>query len=424
MQRQIFPIIIGSTLLWSATASAAERFCLRLPPDNTHIYDASPRVGGFDYQEDYGRRFSDDWGIAFMKVHIETMSGTDVWGSTWCSGNVCLLNFESLDSQGCTGYVDTPGGTLGETFRIRYVHSGSNVLGSTYAIQDCSSSNPFYPSCASATNVIENVAAAAGSNVTTYEDLPMSVENMLAWELAFSIKRFPMIDTPITVKYYDTTAANAQGITSTSTQWSSQGAPQINIRGAGWRNKSTMAHEYGHAYSVFRNPNFVYSDLDYCYNTGGACQHTTTSTEYQSAAATEGFAEFFSAAVWNNAGLNAQAYLVQPTSSSSGTLIDLEFGQPGYELKFYETQVCNGTCTNGLGVELDWARTLWDLYTNYSPAPLMNDLGLVFDEMHPWAASGTTNAYYIDFRDGVESALNSTWRSRFQSVAAANGIDW
>lgn len=97
---------------------------------------------------------------------------------------------------------------------------------------------------------------------------------------------------------------------------------------------------------------------------------------------------------------------------------------PGYELKYYETNVCNGNCTHGLGVQLDWARAFWDFYTNYSPAPLLNDLGLVFEAIYPWTPNGTTNAFYTEFYNGVESVMNSTWKSRFISVAAANGIDW
>jgi hypothetical protein len=424
MRRHILSIIVVPTLLfWSATASAAERFCLRLPPDLTQIYDASPRTMSLDYLEDYGRRNGGDWGMPGMRAHIETAAGDDVFGSTSCFGQICLILTAPLDNDGCTTYVNTPGGSSAETFRIRYTQSGAFADGSSYQVWDCGSSNPFYPSCGAATNVIENVAAAAGSNVTHYENLPATVTNILAWEIGFSMKRFPLASTPIAVKYYDATAAAEQGV-STNAWFTSEGTPRINVTGNVYKSKFTFAHEYGHVYSMLRIPSLTTSDFDYCYNTVGPCQHTRTSTEYQAIAAIEGFADFFSAAVWNDGDYNSLAFIPLPDGAYDGELINLESGHSGHEAKYYETNVCNGSCLNGLGVELDWARTFWDFYTNYSPGASVESIALVFDDIHPWPVNGLTDDFYTDFHNGVDNVMGATWETRFVGQAQSNGIDW
>lgn len=423
MRRHVLPtIVILPTLFWSTTASAGKRFCLRLPPDNTYIYDASPRPGGFDYLEDYGRRNGDDWGIPGMWAYIETTSGTVVWGSSSCFGGFCLLLPAALDNSGCTPFVNTPGGTAAETFRIRYFHSGSFPDGSSYTVYNCASTNPYYPSCATATNVIEDVYVPAGVSPTHYENLSLVPENLLAWEIAFSMKRFPLPSTPVAVKYYNSQAASEQGV-ATAASWGDDGNPQIAMTGTAYRSKWVLAHEYGHVYSVFRNASLSPSDVNYCY-LSGTCQHSITSAEYQAAAAMEGFADFLGVAVWNDLALNSVAYIPKYNSSTTGSLINLETGHTGFEAKYYETQICSGTCLNGIGVELDWARTFWDFHTNYSSAPSVNSTASVFEEIYPWTVSGMTKAYYTEFRNGVESVMGSTWESQFVNQAQANGVDW
>lgn len=132
----------------------------------------------------------------------------------------------------------------------------------------------------------------------------------------------------------------------------------VQIAQARMNNKWSIVHEMGHY--VMRNeantgPSDFTRDTVTCALVGS---HSAGSREYNSGASNEGFASFFSAAVWNDENENSC------WAHFSGSNINCEDASTGFPIQKMETDCPGGTGTDpfdGDGNETDWMRTYWDL---------------------------------------------------------------
>ena len=170
-------------------------------------------------------------------------------------------------------------------------------------------------------------------------------------------------------------------------------------------NKYVIAHEIGHAVGYFndgkRNPEKSYwSPEDSCDGDGIALgQHGNTTKEWQSAAVTEGWADFYAAWLWNRRTESDCWYERHYASDFDLDLIpDVQAysceGIPTPNLSSYvsardwledlidapDPQDCSGTMVNK-GTQYDWMRFFWDMTTDEGVMP--EDLGELYGLMEP-----------------------------------------
>lgn len=166
--------------------------------------------------------------------------------------------------------------------------------------------------------------------------------------------------------------------------------------------KYVIAHEMGHALAA-ELENGTYANFDYTASLGGCYtvatrDHEINSKEYQSAAANEGFAHFYSAVVFNDdteTDCHVEYYKTvdwdldgtvddQTTDCESGPVNGAD----------YLGDSCIGTITNR-GVEYDWLRFWWDLTTD--EGVYFTDCGHIWDRANPWSWNATGDSTGLNY---------------------------
>lgn len=180
--------------------------------------------------------------------------------------------------------------------------------------------------------------------------------------------------------------------------------------------KFYAAHEMGHAVMLNAVGHDAASNCSFrsagpsCTSTGS---HAMTSMEHSSCALVEGFAHFYSAAVWNErSGGNCWF----PYWAPANTPVDCERGSGIFPLRYMENQ-----CTSsfvGKGTELDWMRALWDYYEDPNTAgrPSFPDILDFLSESSGW---GNGDAWSLT-QDGADAVGTS---SRWTTAGTRNGVD-
>jgi hypothetical protein len=233
-------------------------------------------------------------------------------------------------------------------------------------------------------------------------------------------------------------------ITANNSTGSSGNENGVKIHSTHTRNKWAVAHEVGHL--IFcRESNTPIADFGYdadlavsgvateCNNATGP-NHTLYSREKNSAAHVEGFANFFSAAIWNNPNDvgtgdatcvhrflgRASAY---ETVSCSGSSKD-------YLLRVMESNCADKTppvtAFTGHGNEADWARVYWhqiaflDLLTPPTQATMRQILDVV-ERANSW---NSTNHYTQMNTAMGDGATPQHLEDRWNGVKDGLGIDW
>ena len=152
----------------------------------------------------------------------------------------------------------------------------------------------------------------------------------------------------------------------------------VYINPASNNRKFLIGHELGHALVFHWYGTGYHPAASYTTNSGGVdCEtpagmhHAMHSKERQSAAMLEGFAQFYSAAVWNSEGSTGGKFHYYKTNYKNGavTTIDVEYPvDAGLNPLSYLENRCSGTL-QGYGVEMDWMRAFWDYRTDSGTAP-------------------------------------------------------
>lgn len=148
------------------------------------------------------------------------------------------------------------------------------------------------------------------------------------------------------------------------------------------KSKFTVAHELGHSigrqYYGYNGGDWFDADFAATSCPSGAGNYSTTSAEFDSLAFKEGYADFVSAAVWNNrdpvGGLGVL--------TRGGTTFDLQNG-PNSDAAGGQISTCTAdNDTNGVSTLYDWDRFFWGFYnqTTCSSTPTT----LLMQKIYKW----------------------------------------
>lgn len=202
--------------------------------------------------------------------------------------------------------------------------------------------------------------------------------------------------------------------------------------------KFAISHEVGHAvvhrffFDAHPGKNGMY-DL----NTGGSeCTfsgaHALHSEEHSGSALTEGFAQFYATAVWNDTAEQDAAFYYYKDDYKNGTVkeVDMADGPLG-GVDAYLANECTGTDQQkaGHGVELDWARQFWDYRTQPGSAPTNLEILEQYSTAvgPPFFPNWTLGNSYDRMFDAIGDfdALHATnFLDRWDSFDELNGIDF
>ena len=193
------------------------------------------------------------------------------------------------------------------------------------------------------------------------------------------------------------------------------GNPDLPI---GIQRKYSIAHEMGHLLAD-QYAFAVGGDCDLSETQCGAPTHSFQSKEYQTCAFTEGLANFFAAATWNESNAPSERDCTYGYLNFEG--VDCEGNlSPTYPEAFMET-VCTTTSHTDRGVEIDWLRQFWDVKTDGS---IPN-----FGDMMDWLYIAYT-LYGFGYDDpyfelsAAAVVVGGTIQSTWESADDVNGIDW
>lgn len=182
------------------------------------------------------------------------------------------------------------------------------------------------------------------------------------------------------------------------------------------RRKFLMAHETGHAIANALGQ-AVGGD---CSHSDSQCpaggSHGMTSKEYQTCAFTEGLANFMSVVAFNSE--NETDCFMRYWGNFN---VDCE--STSTHSNAYMENACYSTSHTDKGVELDWMKQFWDVFTNSNGVLNMDHIG-------DWLA-GATNVYpfvpWIDPYEQLDAAadnIGGTLNTNWDTTKGANGVDW
>lgn len=352
----------------------------------------------------------------FMWVRLSRNDGSKVWALTY------------LDALGCLAFSDTTNGPfkleLRSQARVPRTDNGANT--NTLRVYNSAEELAEW-------TIIRGFPAAGGAATDT---LPQSRRtNMLAVG-TWSLMRFSDGLTGKTITMHDAQCPSYATPTSCAGGNGGAGA-DVWIMPGHDEKKFLVAHELGHAvqwlWFNFNQPG------SYSINDGGAaCEwsnpgnlairlHALHTKEHSSIAFTEGFAQYFSTYAFNATSTTAWFhYYKDDYKGGAVTLVDMENGDTGGE-----TAYLDNVCTNdvegkaGMGVELDWARQLWDFRTNAGNIPtnyqIMRSMKNGF-EGGAWSQSNTFARSEVGVQEHDDDHGTSI-ADRWHDLALANGID-
>jgi len=201
--------------------------------------------------------------------------------------------------------------------------------------------------------------------------------------------------------------------------------------------KYIISHELGHAVAYVRNGNASASkdytaDPDNCV-TDTARSHEAASKEYQSAAANEGIAHYYAAAVWNDTTESDCGFYYYKSidwdlvEGNDPQEVDCEDApMSGLANANYLEDLCDKPWLD-LGTEWDWLRFFWDLTTDEGVST--EHIFDLWDESNPDTWTSTANS---DTADTGDPEVNMRYAAdnhvpdllkEWDAQAATNGID-
>jgi hypothetical protein len=204
--------------------------------------------------------------------------------------------------------------------------------------------------------------------------------------------------------------------------------------------KFAISHEIAHAVvHRFMGGNHPFKSNMYSLNTGAPeCvfqegnAHALHSDEWSSSALTEGFAQFYATAVWNDTSESDGAFHYYKDDYKEGTVqdVDMADGPLGGE-DAYLRNVCPGSDASkvGHGVELDWSRQLWDYRTLPGTAPtnleLLEQYRLAVNPPGFFGWSNTNSwQRMLEAIQEFDDLHGTTFLTRWDATDELNGIDY
>lgn len=189
------------------------------------------------------------------------------------------------------------------------------------------------------------------------------------------------------------------------------GQPTVILAGDGYRGKWNVAHEYAHVVSLWDPvPTLAFADVDYDLNGVG---HFFGSVEYQSAAAAEGVAYFYSSAVWTDVGTDTAVSLPYGLIVGSPPTVTAQ--------TIGSVSLCPG-CGAGTANTRDWASAFLD-FAQDAELSVNYVIGMLA-AAHPWTTPADTTAdFWNDFDTAMSTYLTMGEKAIWDTVAADKGID-
>jgi hypothetical protein len=251
---------------------------------------------------------------------------------------------------------------------------------------------------------------AADTVATVLEtDTAMNVYQALAFALSLNPGRITFNDyKPFAVKDGVSTGANCPGGTFDRTAT---------------RKKFIIGHELGHViHDVSGGGCSASFAVDYSDSSGAPCDspggtHNSRSREWQSAAAAEGFASFYSASTWNSAFARAGCAF-----HDGGSWIGCKSGNTSLPDAWYETKcpfVNNGWGAN----ETDSLRQYWDTRTGGSSTATMNQMLKWIDDANATTAWTRTNHFTLLNAQANAASQVSALRNNWNTHKVVNQVD-
>lgn len=233
---------------------------------------------------------------------------------------------------------------------------------------------------------------------------------------------------------------------------------KVYISAQGSNFKSTIAHEMGHEFTIAADtptaselPDGDYTqDFDSTAGAFAGCAASPGGTEvknnhegwrpisreWQSAAATEGFAEFFAFLVFNEFGQDEDGWTKAPSmdfdldgafENPNGMWYstDATAPEPGVDAFDYLGDYCGSGSNNHQATVFDWHRFLWDLKTDGSGSrPTFVQILNIWAaaDPHTWNTAGTGPANDFPPRRLEDQASNAGWGTRWNNYDNQNGV--
>ncbi len=392
--------------------AAEHRLCLRYDI-GWSVIDASPRslspnildFDGYDAGEDYGRRDDPD-GFAPARMLVQVRDSTGVlWG------------WRPIGADGCTGFFDT----LDAIVSFQYVNwsfwrdTGNHIAAIYCGADDCTMTRDELDVPVPQTTDIE---------LTIAMDQPQP--RIMLWGLAFSEQRHPHGRDRLTyaVHYNDAAAVmELAGYPEATTGDIIGRNATVMLRGFAHRRKYTLAHEYGHAVTLgdFITTHINDPGADYCYSqVTCTASHDWTSLEYQSAAAVEGYADYYALAVWNEL-FEGVGYRFD----TDGAKFFATHATDDPITSAYIANTCNHAlnCLPGIGVQRDWAFFLWDLTSGPSPVFSATEVLRLPANAYPWPINTRDASFWANFNASAASAHGAAQMQAFNWRALVRGVD-
>jgi hypothetical protein len=246
-------------------------------------------------------------------------------------------------------------------------------------------------------------------------DLPL-------WAVTFSEDRFaalgeqPLENTTFYVGYDEDNVL--PGLTQADRTFGNQ--PSVVIAGNSYHGKFVAAHEYGHQQTMAASqPSFGRPDLNYCYSpdtypaADNDCenpQHLAFSSEWQGAAAIEGFAHWYSASAWHDVDdeecgncLNRTSF-IDIQGATMATTYDIPRDQP------FCPATIEDPCPAGVNTEHDWVSALRIYRLNAGTTPDFRTIFTMLESYYDtgtWIAADPSDAFWLGFDDTMEEHLGA-----------------
>ena len=198
--------------------------------------------------------------------------------------------------------------------------------------------------------------------------------------------------------------------------------------------KFIIAHETGHLLGDFATGNNNWKTVStkcQCYNSSSCPtppfhgDHTMISKERSRCAMAEGFAHFYSAAVFNQhrfGHYDCWFHYYKEIGGDNDPTVDCDEANGPFDVQYMESNCASPWI--GMGTELDWMRTFWDMLSADSPTPGDPPLEM-YDIVHWIDLAEYWHDYYAyNNLNAAANVIGGDLNTHWDWFAPINGIDW
>jgi len=194
--------------------------------------------------------------------------------------------------------------------------------------------------------------------------------------------------------------------------------------------KFIIAHETGHIVGDLGTGDHNWKTVDtrcQCYNSTSCPSehgsHTMISKERSRCAVAEGFAHFYSAAVFNShtddSPQECWFHYYKEVDGDPTPVVNCELDYPDgpFDEKYMETNCAEPWI--GMGTELDWMRTFWDVLSDQTVPLTMEDILQWIDRADYWH-----NYFAYNKLDKAADEIGGDLDFKWDIAKERNGVDW